>query len=121
MSFKKYEVKMGIDFILDLYDYGNTMKDVDLLVLGEGQIDAQTLSGKAIHGATLRAKHKAKAIIALVGNKGEGYQEIYDCGLDAVFAIQKGPITLEESLNNAEKLIYDSMSNIIRLVEKYND
>ena len=41
-------------------------------------------------------------MVALVGSLGQGYEAVYDAGIDAVFSVVPGVVTLPEALAEAE-------------------
>lgn len=100
-------IRSGIDCVLDALDFDRMLKGAALVVTGEGQIDFQTAFGKAPVGVATRAKKQGIPVIALTGSLGEGYQEVYLHGIDAVFSIQNGPMTLQNSMNQAASLLED--------------
>ena len=52
-----------------------------------------------------------KPVIAVAGMLGEGYEAVYDYGIDAVFSLVPGPISLETALDQGpqhlERLAYN--------------
>ena len=56
-----------------------------------------------------------RQVIALVGEMGKDYQLVFEQGIDAVLTIAPGPITLEESMKEAEKLVINAAENAMRL------
>ena len=50
-------------------------------------------------------------MIAVAGMLGEGYESVYDYGIEAVFSLVPGPIPLETALNEGpqhlERLAYN--------------
>jgi glycerate kinase len=46
---------------------------------------------------------------------GKDYQLVFEQGIDAVLTIAPGPITLEESMKEAEKLVINAAENAMRL------
>lgn len=107
-------IRSGIDCILDALDFDNLLNDADIVITGEGQMDYQTAFGKAPVGVAARAKKQGIPVIALTGSLGEGYSEVYRYGIDAVFSIQNGPMTLQESMNQAPSLLEDTAEHIAR-------
>jgi glycerate kinase len=55
-------------------------------------------------------------VIAVCGLLEEGYKEIYNYGVDTIFSITNGPISLNESMKNASVLIEDTAERIIRFI-----
>ena len=115
LAFAKTEIHSGIELILNSSGIDEKIKDCDLVITGEGRVDMQTAFGKVPAGVAKHAKAFNKPVIALTGSIGNGYEAVYDCGIDAVFSVQSGPMSLEESLENADKLLSDTAERVLRL------
>jgi glycerate 2-kinase len=57
----------GIDLLLDLLDFDSHLHDVDLVVVGEGSLDEQSLRGKAPVGVARRARAAGARVVAVCG------------------------------------------------------
>lgn len=68
IAFLGAELVPGIDLLLDLVDFDAVVDGADLVVTGEGSVDAQSLSGKAPVGVARRAR-KAKVPVLLVAGR----------------------------------------------------
>lgn len=117
LAFYKCKVNSGIDLILDTINIDEKIKSADLVITGEGRIDYQSAFGKVPVGVSKHAKSFNKPVIALCGSIGKGYEEVYKYGIDSVFAVSKGPITLEESMKKADILLCDAAERIIRAIK----
>ena len=104
----------GIELVLDTLQMDEDLQRADLVITGEGRLDGQTLFGKAPIGVAKRAKQYGKPVIALTGSIGDGYRDVYQGGIDAVFSIQNGPCSLEESMNNTEYLLEDCAHRVMQ-------
>lgn len=91
------------------------LRQADWVITGEGKSDFQTVCGKLpFHVAKLAKEQSVKAIL-ISGGLGSGYEELYDYFVSC-HSISTGPISLEESMQYAEKLLFQSTVNIARLV-----
>ena len=72
---------------------------------------------KAPVGVARLAKAKGIPVIAISGSLGEGFQEIYNYGIDAVSAITPGPMTLDMASSNAFKLISNATEESLRFMK----
>ena len=59
----------GIESFLQLTDFDSALHRSDLVITGEGAIDAQTLQGKAPYGVAVRAKASGIPVIAFTGRQ----------------------------------------------------
>ena len=83
--------------------------------LAEGRIDFQSAMGKVLQGVAQKAGEFGIPVIALAGEVADDCQAVYQQGIAACFSIAPGPITLEQSLAEAEKLTTRTAENAMRL------
>jgi len=57
----------GIDLVLDLVGFAEALVGADLVITGEGSLDAQTLSGKAPWGVAQAARRHGVPVVAVAG------------------------------------------------------
>ncbi|MBT9138793.1 MAG: Glycerate 3-kinase [Syntrophomonadaceae bacterium] len=67
------------------------------------------------------AKKYGVPVIALVGNIGKGADALYALGIDSIFSIVDGPMTLEDSMTNGEKLLEDTAERVMRFYRIANE
>lgn len=67
----------GITVMLDLFHFEETVRDVDIVITGEGRTDAQTAYGKTVAGVALRAKACGKTVVCLSGALGAGRERLF--------------------------------------------
>jgi glycerate kinase len=67
LAFLGARVTPGIDLLLDLVDFDASLAGCDLVVAGEGSVDAQTLSGKAPVGVARRAFRAGVPVLLMAG------------------------------------------------------
>ena len=89
----------------------------DLVITGEGSIDAQTLSGKAPAGVAALAKSHGVPCLALAGRIGEGAEVLYAHGVSALVPIVQGVATLDEALKDGPRNLERSTATSMRLME----
>lgn len=88
----------GIDAVLDLIGFDGAAAGVDLVITGEGRMDAQSARGKAPVGVARRAKRQHKPVIALVGGRARDLDAVYGAGIDMVIPIVREPMPLDAAL-----------------------
>ena len=102
LAFLNAGLGSGIDFVLDVTGFDEKVKDADLVITGEGRIDSQSACGKVPYGVAKRAKkHGNIPVIAIGGSLGEGYDELYSVGVDAIASCVNKVCTLEEAMKDA--------------------
>jgi len=115
IAFLKAKLLPGIEIVIQATGLVEHLKGADLVFTGEGKLDSQTAQGKVPVGVAKKAKTLGLPVIAIVGAIGDGYQAVYEHGIDAVFSIAPGPISLDQCLAKAEKLTSDVAERTMRL------
>lgn len=110
----------GIEKMLSLLNAEAEIKDADLVITGEGQMDSQSLNGKAPIGIAKLAKKYNIPVIAIVGSAGDDLLPIYQSGIDLILDIVNQPMELSYAIKEAEKLITNTGETAYRafLLEK---
>ncbi len=62
-------------------------RDVDLVVVGEGSLDAQTLRGKAPVGVARAAQKAGCRVVAVCGRRTLGDGQLREAGIDTAYAL----------------------------------
>lgn len=117
MSFLNGELSPGIDIIIDFLKLDEKMKDMDLAITGEGEINYQTMMGKALSGVAKVAKKYNIPVIGIAGALGKDVELINDKGIDAFFSITPKPISLEKAMDRefAKENLKRTISQIMRV------
>jgi glycerate kinase len=111
------ELISGFELLAELSNLESEIKEADLVITAEGRVDGQSIEGKLPVGvAKLTQKHN-KPLIVLTGSMGEHLDPLYSLGINSIFSIQKGPCTLEESINNASALLTSTAERVFRLYQ----
>jgi len=109
------KLKSGIETILDTVKFEHAINGADVIFTGEGMLDSQSLSGKAVFGVAKRAMRLNIPVIAVVGGAEDLLPSYYDAGIRAVFPINRLPVPLSESAPYTAENIAFTMHNILRL------
>lgn len=114
-AFLGAQFKAGVEVVAELVGLSEAVKGADLVITGEGRFDAQTLRGKTPFGVARIARQHGVPVIVIAGTLGEGYQDLYEHGIDAAFALTSGPMTLEQACAEAPRLLAERASDIARV------
>ncbi len=117
LAFTGAKLKKGIEIVIDYTNLEEKIKRADIVFTGEGSIDFQTQYGKTPFGVAQLAKSAGKPVIAIAGHIGEGVEELYNAGFDAIFGINNGIMNLEEAMKKGEENVERTMENIIRALK----
>lgn len=96
------ELRSGVETVLDLIGFDERVRDVDLVITGEGNMDEQSAAGKAPVGVTRRAKRYGKPVVAVVGGRADNLDAVYGQGVDLVLPVCRKPMGLELALDPQE-------------------
>ena len=114
--FLNAELKQGIDVVLDTVDFNTLLDQANLVFTGEGRIDGQSIRGKVVHGVAIRAKKYGVPVIAVVGDIGDGIEDIYNAGVSAIMSINRVAVPFEIARLRSEKDLALTMNTIMRLL-----
>jgi len=115
LLFPNAVVRPGIDIVLDAVGFDDAVRDADLVVTGEGRLDAQTGGGKAVSGVVARAARAGVPVVAIVG----GFDPAIDpagMGLAAVLPAVPGPAGLVDAIKRAPEWFADAAERAARWV-----
>ncbi|MBW1713804.1 MAG: glycerate kinase [Deltaproteobacteria bacterium] len=99
------ELTGGAQLILDHLGLESRLKEVDLVVTGEGRIDSQTLGGKGPFVLAEAARARGLPVVALAGSLGPDEEALLGAGFSAIGSIVTGPMGLEEASAQAAQLL----------------
>lgn len=95
-------LRSGVETVLDLIGFDEHVRDVDLVITGEGNMDEQSAAGKAPVGVARRAKRYGKPVVAVVGGRADNLDAVYERGIDLVLPVCRKPMGLELALDPQE-------------------
>lgn len=117
-SFLRGSLVGGIDLVLTQLAVEAQIQEADVVITGEGRLDAQTAMGKAPIGIARIAKKYHKPVIALCGCAASDARGCNDAGIDAYFPIVQGACSLEEAMKpqTACANLADTAEQVFRLL-----
>ena len=116
MVFLKARAVPGIDVVIKATNLVADLKGAEIVFTAEGRIDCQSAMGKVPTGVALAAKKFGATVIALAGEVADDCRVVFDQGIDAVLSIAPGPITLDQSMAEAEKLLANAAECAMRFI-----
>lgn len=96
------ELRSGVETVLDLIGFDERVRDADLVITGEGNMDEQSAAGKAPVGVARRAKRYGKPVVAVVGGRADNLDAVYERGVDLVLPVCRRPMPLDQALDPQE-------------------
>lgn len=113
-AFLNAELRRGVDLVLDLVELDAALRDADLVVTAEGQIDVQTAFGKAPAGVAERAHALGIPCIAIAGSIDGGLNALHSLGINAVFSLCPGPISLDRAMADGSTYLAAAAEQAVR-------
>lgn len=111
-AFLNSRLQSGIDTMLDLSGFEELTADADLVITGEGKLDAQSLRGKVVSGVARRSR--AVRTIAVVGCVEGDIAPVYELGIDAVYPTITDPKKIPSGPEAAGRNLVQTMINVIQ-------
>jgi glycerate kinase len=116
LFFTSAELRPGVEIVMEATGFADMAATAQLVITGEGLTDFQTAHGKAPVGIARVAKQHNVPVICLAGGLGEGAEDVYDQGIDALMSIVPQPMMLEQCMANGEALIEAAAERLCRLI-----
>ena len=115
-SYTNTELLPGVELVLQETNLEEYIKNADIVVTGEGRLDAQTAMGKAPVGVAKLAKKYGKPVIAFAGSVTKDAATLNECGIDAYFPILCTVCSLEDAMNpvNAAENLSDTAEQVFK-------
>ena len=120
MVFANARLQPGVDTLLQLCHFEEMMDGCDLVVTGEGRIDAQSAHGKTPCGVARAANRHSVPVVAIGGSLGEGAEALYEvrvCGLESCV---RRVMPLEEALSQVSVLLPQAAERAGRMLRAGN-
>jgi len=112
MSFCAAKIQPGFDVVSKAVGLEKKIKDVDIVITGEGSLDRQTLEGKTPAGVARLARKLFKPVFAIVGRATEDRQvrELFD----GVYLNTRPGMSEEENMSHAAELLRENARELAR-------
>ncbi|MSR93699.1 glycerate kinase [Clostridiaceae bacterium 68-1-5] len=119
LSYLQASLIPGIQLIMEATHLTEELKTADVVVTGEGRLDAQTTMGKAPVGIAKLAKQFGATVIAFSGSATKDATACNAAGIDAFFPILRNVVTLEEALSpeTAKENLSLTAEQVFRLLQ----
>ena len=108
LAFADARLTPGFELIAETCGLREAMKDADLVITGEGRVDAQSLHGKTLVGIAAMAKEFQVPVIAFTGVLGPGFEDLRRQGISEIIPINPEGLSPEESMKQVEELLADA-------------
>jgi len=109
--------RMGAGYLAELIGLDAAIREADLVITGEGQLDGQTSHGKVVAEVVRRARELRVPVVAVAGAIACDEAEIGDFGLSDARALCDGSITLDQALARPAHYIAERTRALIEAAE----
>jgi glycerate kinase len=114
--FAALDLQPGIELVMEEAGFDRALSAVDLVLTGEGRIDAQTAFGKTALGVARRAQAAGRPCIAVGGGvTPEGIEAVAAVGATAL-PVSEGPQTVEQAMTAGPEPLVRCGDRLARLV-----
>ena len=113
-TFFDARLKSGFEVVSNILNFPERIKDADLVITGEGKIDAQTLKGKTPIEVVKIAGKNNIPVIAIAGIIGAGADKCREAGIEAIFSLTSKKTGTEKTLKNAKLLLANVSENVAK-------
>jgi len=116
MAFLNGRLKPGVELVMAAVKLERKLRGCDLVVTGEGRMDAQTASGKAPAGVARTARKLGLPVIAICGSLGKDVAKMHDAGIAAYFSALPESVPEEELSKRAADRLTACAEEVGRLI-----
>jgi glycerate kinase len=99
------EIRSGIDYLLDLTGFAATVAGADLVIVGEGSLDEQSLRGKGPIGVAAVAARAGAQVVAVAGRSSIDAERLREVGIAAVHTLGELEPDQRRSMARAAELL----------------
>jgi len=103
--FLKATFQNGFDLVSEMLDIAGEINRTDLIITGEGSLDAQTLEGKVIAGLARLGLSHGVPVVAFCGRQALSQGQLQHLGLAEAIAITPVSMALSEAMVQAPALL----------------
>ncbi|MEZ4883329.1 MAG: glycerate kinase [Chitinophagales bacterium] len=116
--FLNAEPRKGTELVMEITDFKEQLLHTELIITGEGKIDAQTLQGKVVKGICDTAKVLNIPVIALCGTL-DANPEVMEklVGLTYAISISNRPNSLSDALKSTKQDLTLAAYNLLRFMQ----
>ena len=115
MAFLGASTRPGAEVVAEVIGLKERIAWAELVLTGEGSVDAQTLDGKTVAGVAAVAKDSYAACVVLAGRVSPDADALFDHGVTAIMPIVPGPMDEATALASAAENIERAAATAVRI------
>jgi glycerate kinase len=107
-------LRFSFDVVREYVGLDAALEAADLVITGEGFLDARTLAGKLPGNIALYAKRFGKPVAAVVGGIDDGLRLLYLNGFDAIEVATPRPCDVHVAIGHADQWLPEAAARLVR-------
>ncbi len=116
LAFADAKLRPGAEIVMTATRFAERARTADLIVTGEGRVDAQSRYGKVTGSVIAKAQELGRPVALIAGGVAPGYESLFGSGLAALEIASDGPSSLEDAMRRAEELIASAAERLARAI-----
>jgi len=105
LAFTNAQINNGFALIAEFLKLEKRFRNAEMIITGEGKIDAQTKYGKTPYGVARIAKKLNKKVIAVTGSMEKEASELVPEIFDRIIPLMEPPLDLQKALKQTPELL----------------
>lgn len=114
LAFADAKLRSGAAIVMGATRFDERAAAADLVITGEGRMDAQSAYGKLTGSVIAKAREIGRPVAAVVGGIGGGADALMAAGLSAVAVSGEGASSVEDAMRRGEELIEAAAERLAR-------
>lgn len=114
LTFLNGELISGIELIKTIAQFDKKIKNANWIITGEGKLDSQTLSGKAISGVVTSAKRHNISVAAFCGDISLNSKELNAIGITYSASVMEKAKNFKDALENTKTYIKEITKDFLK-------
>ncbi|MDE3113234.1 MAG: glycerate kinase [Chloroflexota bacterium] len=116
MAFADAKMRSGADVVMTATRFAERARSADLVITGEGRVDAQSAYGKVTGAVIAKAKELGRPSALIAGGVAEGHGALFEAGLGALEIASDGPSSVQDAMRRADTLIASAAERLARSI-----
>ena len=118
LTFLNGDLKPGIDLVKEMIRFDKRIEGADWVITGEGKLDFQTLSGKAVKGVAESAQMQKIPVAALCGRITLPQDALATMGIHYASSVMLEAIDYEDAMKNGRTYLAQMAKDFARRLER---
>ncbi len=114
IAFADAKMRSGADLVMGATRFAERAHACDLVITGEGRLDAQSGYGKVTGTVVAKGTQLGRPVALIAGGVAGGYEPLFDAGLHALEIASDGPMSIEDAMRRGEELIASAAERLAR-------